>query len=147
MIIKHCCGGLYFAIFNLLLIFNAQANSYINPAITTSHLGQGIDSATGQLKGRCIEGDEHHYKNQTVDLNLESAMTAQQSLDDFQGSIKGDVNLGLFAAGATVSVHIQIAESENTAVSGSYPITVSRWMRFKIDYGTLQLKVSKRASP
>ena len=115
MIIKHCYGGLCFVILSLLLAFNTKANTYINPAVTKAHLGMGIDSATGKLKGNCINGEINHYQNESINLSLESAVTAEQSLEDFQGTFKGDVNLGLFGAGATVDVHIRIAENENSA--------------------------------
>jgi hypothetical protein len=93
----------------------AQATTHINPAIDRSYLGTGIDSASGELQGNCISGDRVETGNSAVNLALHNASSASQSIEEVKGSISADVNLGLFAAGASVSMHTRLEENSNTA--------------------------------
>ncbi|MFT4928124.1 MAG: hypothetical protein ACI8WB_004241 [Phenylobacterium sp.] len=122
MIIKRFKGGfaltvLYLSLSALYLSLSAPAlaTSHINPAIDSSDLGSGINSSTGQLQGNCISGDLVEKGNTTVNLGLQHATTASQSIEEIDGSVSADVNLGLFAGGATVTMHTRLEENNNTA--------------------------------
>lgn len=115
MIIKRYKGGFALSVICLLLSGTVQATSHINPTIDSSDLGTGIDSVTGLLQGHCISGDWVQTGNKRVTLGLQNTITASQSINEIQGRLSADVNLGLFAGGATVSMHTRMEDNSNTA--------------------------------
>ena len=117
MIIKKHKAGFVFTALYLSLSATALATTHINPAIDAAKLGTGINSSTGQLLGNCISGDLVDKGNTTVNLGLQQATTASQSIEELEGSVSADVNLGLFAGGAIVTMHTRLEENSNTATT------------------------------
>jgi hypothetical protein len=115
MITKRYIGGFALTALYLSLSTAVQATTHINPSINDTYLGTGIDSVSGLLQGNCISGDSVAAGNTAVNLGLQNATTASQSINEVQGSLSADVNLGLFAAGATVSMHTRLEDNSNTA--------------------------------
>lgn len=93
----------------------AQATNFVEPNADTTWLGQGVQSSSGALKGKCLTGTEQIFKNETVNLGYRSSKTAMQSIREISGSVSAEVNLGLFGGGASVSMHTRTEENENTA--------------------------------
>jgi hypothetical protein len=115
MVLNRMTRGFALTLLNLSLSAAAQATTHINPAINSSYLGMGVSSVDGVLRGNCIIGDNVETGNTSVNLSLQNTTTAQQSIREVKGKFSADVNLGLFAAGASVSFHTRLEENSNTA--------------------------------
>ena len=99
----------------LLLSKAAFATNFVEPDADTSWLGQGVQSSSGALKGKCLTGTVTDFHNETVNLGYRSNKSAMQSIREVSGSVSASVNLGLFGGSASVSMHTRTEENENTA--------------------------------
>lgn len=99
----------------LMLSSTAFATQFVEPDADTTWLGTGVQSTSGTLKGQCLTGTIREFHNETVNLGYRSSKSAMQSIRETSGSVSGEVNLGLFGGGASVSMHTRTEENENTA--------------------------------
>lgn len=98
-----------------LLTFFSHATQFVDPAATTSWLGQGVQSQSGALKGKCLSGTELEFHNEAIDLGYRSSRSTMQSIREVTGSVSADVNLGLFGGGVSVSLHTRTEQNQTTA--------------------------------
>ncbi|NQZ10458.1 MAG: hypothetical protein HRT35_25170 [Algicola sp.] len=107
--------GITFSLLYLLCFTQAQATTYLDTEVQQDWLGRGIQSTSGLTKQTCVTGDWVERGNTSIAIKYQGSKTAMQSLNEMSGSVKGSVNLGLFAGSVSVSMHTRLEENENTA--------------------------------
>lgn len=99
---------------SLVFPFSTYAERFINPNMLPALIGSGINSETGDIVSKCLNGTTKDVDNSRLIFSVMNTNNARNSYQETTGSISGSVDFVLFGGGASVSVHTQFSDSTNT---------------------------------